>query len=180
MYGDKFHEHLLDQYKIYVELADRVTERRSKANQFYSSLFSISIPLISVGVTKGIISSALLFIISIFGIFLCVGWYYNIKSYRQLNSGKFKVIHEMEEHLPFDCFKKEWDHLNQGGDRRKYLKLTKIEQFIPFVFCLLFSLIMCYSIFVAYNDSITTFVIQFVIRLLIGLFYKICEICFNL
>ena len=62
IYGDKFQEHLLDQYKIYVELADRVTERRHKTNQFYSSLFSISIPLISVGVTERVISISLLFL----------------------------------------------------------------------------------------------------------------------
>ncbi|HBX48426.1 MAG TPA: hypothetical protein DEF85_06000 [Clostridiaceae bacterium] len=169
-YGDKFQEHLLDQYKIYVELADRVTERRNKANQFYSSLFSISIPLISVGVTKGIISNALLFVISIFGVFLCFGWYYNIKSYGQLNSGKFKVIHKMEEYLPFDCFKKEWDHLDQGDDSSKYLKLTKIEQFVPFVFCLLFLMIMSYNIFVTYSDSFIIFIMQYVISLIINLF----------
>ncbi len=178
-YGEKFQEHLLDQYKIYVELADRVTERRNKANQFYSSLFSILIPLISVGVTKEIISNVLLFVISIFGIFLCIGWYYNIKSYRQLNSGKFKVIHEMEEHLPFDCFKKEWHHLNQGSDASKYLKLTKIEQFIPFVFCLLFLIIMSYSIFVTYYDNYITFVTQYAINLLILFFRKIYELYFN-
>lgn len=150
IYGDKFQEHLLDQYKIYVELADRVTERRHKTNQFYSSLFSISITLISVGVTKGVISISLLFVISVFGILLCICWYHNIKSYKQLNDGKFKVIHEMEEHLPFDCFKKEWDHLDQGSNANKYLKLTKIEQYVPFIFFILFLVIMFYCIFVSF------------------------------
>jgi hypothetical protein len=145
-YGDKFQEHLLDQYKIYVELADRVTERRHKANQFYSSLFSISIPLIIAGITKEIISNVVSLVMSAFGVLLCVGWYYNINSYKQLNSGKFKVIHEMEEHLPFDCFKREWNHLKHGNDASKYLKLTKIEQYIPLVFLTLFLMLMSYSI----------------------------------
>lgn len=97
-------------------------------------------------------------------------WYYNIKSYKQLNSGKFEVIHEMEENLPFDCFKKEWKHLDSGSDTSKYLKLTKIEQHIPVVFCLLFLIIMSYSIFVACSGSFIIFAIHYVVNLLIKIY----------
>jgi hypothetical protein len=143
-YGDKYQDHLLDQYKIYVELSDRITERRHKVNQYYSSLFTLSFPLIAAGITKGIIPIAITPIISIFGFFLCIIWYFNIKSYKQLNSGKFKVIHEMERQLPFACFLKEWQHLDEGKDVRKYLKLTKIEQYIPFIFSIQFLILLYY------------------------------------
>ena len=37
-YGDKFQDHLIEQYKLYVEMADRVSARRAQTNRFYISL----------------------------------------------------------------------------------------------------------------------------------------------
>ena len=34
-YGPKYSEQLMEQYKLYVETADRVSERRSTANTFF-------------------------------------------------------------------------------------------------------------------------------------------------
>ncbi len=34
-YGSKYKDDLFEQYKLYVEMADRVSERRSTANNFF-------------------------------------------------------------------------------------------------------------------------------------------------
>jgi hypothetical protein len=47
-YGDKFQDHLMEQYKICVEMADRVSVRRNQANSFYISLLSALIALLSL------------------------------------------------------------------------------------------------------------------------------------
>ena len=116
-YGEKFNEHLLEQYKLYVEMADRVSERRMQTNKFYISLLSGLLALfpilVSVGTSK---QTVILIILPLLGIALCILWYINILSYRQLNSGKFKVIHEIEQYLPFPCYDKEWELL---GEKRK-------------------------------------------------------------
>ena len=37
-YGDKYSDHLLEQYKLYVEMTDRVSQRRERSNQFFITL----------------------------------------------------------------------------------------------------------------------------------------------
>ena len=67
------------------------------------------------------------------GLVLCGVWFINIRSYSQLNSGKFQVIHEMEQQLPYHCYAREWEILGRGRENKKYLPLTHVEQFVPFV-----------------------------------------------
>ena len=39
-------------------------------------------------------------------------WYIIIRSYRQLNSGKFAALYELEEKLAYPCFTREWELLS--------------------------------------------------------------------
>lgn len=146
-YGENFNEHLLEQYKLYVEMADKVSERRMQTNKFYISLLSGLLALLSILVTKGNLNQTLIFVIvSLLGIILCILWYVNIQSYRQLNSGKFKVIHEMEKCLPFPCYEKEWKILGEGKEKSKYLQLTRVEQYIPLILSIPYVLLFLYAI----------------------------------
>ena len=74
-------------------------------------------------------------------------WYVNIRSYRQLNSSKFQVIHEMEQHLPFPAYEREWEILGKGKESEKYLKLTRIEQCVPFALTIPYLLLLAYSLY---------------------------------
>ncbi len=38
-------------------------------------------------------------IVSLAGILLCYAWYRLVRSYKDINSGKFKVVHEIEKEL---------------------------------------------------------------------------------
>ena len=119
-YDEKFGEHLLEEYKLYVEMVDRISERRMQTNKFYISLLSGLLALLSILVSVGKFNQSLIFIIvSLLGMALCILWHINIRSYRQLNSGKFKVIHEMEQHLPFPCYDREWELLGEGKEKSK-------------------------------------------------------------
>ncbi len=53
-----------------------------------------------------------------------------------LNSGKFKVIHEIEEQLPMALYKHEWEILGGGKDKTKYWPISHIEKIVPLVFVL--------------------------------------------
>ena len=148
-YGDKFQDHLIEQYKLYVEMADRVSTRRAQTNRFYISLLSGLLALLSIVVTREVfngILSVIFVAVGILGMVLCFLWYINIRAYRQLNSGKFKVIHEMEQRLPFPAYEREWEILGKGKESKKYLKLTRIEQCVPFALAIPYLLLLIYSI----------------------------------
>ncbi len=144
-YGQKFNEHLLEQYKLYVEMTDRISDRRMQTNKFYISLLSGLLALLSILVSVGNFNPSLTFVIvSLLGIALCVLWHINIQSYRQLNSGKFKVIHEMEQFLPFPCYDKEWEILGKG--KSKYLQLTRVEKYIPLILSIPYIFLFLYTL----------------------------------
>lgn len=42
----------------------------------------------------------------------------------QLNSAKFKTLHEVEKKLEFQFYIEEWKHLGGGKDAKKYYQLT--------------------------------------------------------
>jgi hypothetical protein len=146
-YGEKFNEHLLEQYKLYVEMADRISERRMQTNRFYISLLSGLLALLSILVSGDKFNQTVIFIIvSLLGIALCILWHINIRSYRQLNSGKFKVIHEIEQYLPFPCYDKEWELLGEGEEKSKYLQLTRVEKYIPFILSIPYIFLFLYAL----------------------------------
>lgn len=143
---------LLEIYKLHVNMADCVSERRGQANRFYITLLSSLLAVLAFTVenlgTANLASNIdfIIFLVGLLGILLCIIWHVNIKSYRQLNSGKFKVLHELEAKLSFPFYKREWELLGKGESMKKYRQLSKIESFTPFIIMIPFLLILAYSI----------------------------------
>lgn len=135
-YGERFQDHCLEIYKLYVETADKISERRQSANSFFLSINTAIIGLISYlqagSDTKPFLGFCLL--ISISGMAICYMWYRLILSYKQINSSKFKVVHQIEEHLPLSPYDAEWEMLGRGEDPKRYLPFTHIEILVPWVF----------------------------------------------
>jgi hypothetical protein len=148
-YEEKFYEHLLEQYKLYVEMMDKATERRGKTNTFYISLLSSLLALLSLLVNKDNNlffedRNILLLLLASLGICLCYVWYTNINSYKQLNSLKFKVIYEIEFHLPFPCYHREWGILSEDK-KNKYRRLSRVEKFVPLILAIPYFCLFIYS-----------------------------------
>lgn len=154
-YGEQFKEHLLEQYKLYVEMADRISDRRERTNRFYISLLSVLLALLSIVISGNILDNfqvVVFMTIGILGLGLCILWNINIRSYRQLNSGKFKVIHEMEQLLPYPCYDKEWEILGEGKEAQKYLQLTRVEQWVPIILAVPYFLLFIYSLWILIHN----------------------------
>jgi len=148
-YGSEFKAHILDQYKLYVEMADRVSSRRVQIASFYTSILSALLALLSITNNKELFQgpqSFVLLTVSILGLCLCFAWAANINSYKQLNSLKFKVIHEMETFLPFPCYDREWKILKEDKNRRRYLRLTAVEQYTPIILSIPYFCLFLYSL----------------------------------
>ncbi|MCP4702871.1 MAG: hypothetical protein GY862_39325 [Gammaproteobacteria bacterium] len=138
--------HLLEQYKLYVEMADRVGSRRIHANQFYLSLLTALLGIAAFAFGADTRAQDFLLIpVALLGILLCMVWYVNLESYRQLNSGKFKVIHELEARLPYACFDEEWKKL-KAGKKSGYQRMTKVEKQIPLVMAVPYLILLVYGV----------------------------------
>jgi len=138
---------LIDQYTTYVNTTLNVSNRRMRNNRFYVLLLSGTLAVISVLADTQVIQELGLLIAGVLGSALCVLWYLSIVSYKQLNSGKYEVIAEMEENLPFSPFDREWEILEQGENRRTYVTHTWVERKIPLVLVIPYIGIAVYALY---------------------------------
>jgi len=137
-------QELLEIYKLHALLADSVTRQRGVTNRFYLLLMSgLSVlfsALLQFG--NGVPLDLLMVSFGLLGSSLSLAWYIHIRSYRQLNTGKFKPLHELEEKLAYPFFKREWELLDEGENPGKYWKLTVVETFVPAVFFVAFKVLL--------------------------------------
>lgn len=139
---------LLEQYKLYVSSTNLTSELRNKANTYFISVSTLLIGLISALLNyhdKNIIPYWIIFT-CIGGVILCMSWFLLLRSYRNLNSGRFKVINELEEKLPAKIYRREWEIILKTRGKR-YVRLTQIEQVTPLVFIVLYGSIIA-SLFI--------------------------------
>lgn len=132
---------ILDQYNSYVEMADRISQRRGLTNTFFLTINTAVFALIGVFLTSKAITGEpwwlLIPLIALLG--QCFAWYYIVRSYRQLNTAKYRVIGALEERLPASPYwNAEWDLLGKGENAKKYWPLSHIEQWIPILFTALY------------------------------------------
>ncbi len=143
-YGDKYIEHLLDQYKIYINAAEKISDRRQKTNEFFLGLNTALLALLGFVATKTSQSELTLMIgvSSIAGITMCYLWYRIIASYKGLNSAKFKVIHAIELRLPLALYDTEWEMLERGKNKKVYWPFSHIELHVPKIFIAIYMILL--------------------------------------
>lgn len=149
MNDSRKHE-LLELYKLHAEFADRVSQRRDGANRLFVSLLVGLMLYLGIFVRFGsneISLEIILLFAGIIGVVLSVSWYVVIRSYRQLNTGKFHVLHELEKELAFSFFEKEWRYLESGKKARRYWKLTIVETSLPIIFFVLSLVLVMIALF---------------------------------
>lgn len=127
---------VLEQYKLYVEMADRVSQRRALSNTFFLSLNTAIFTLIGVLWTNRPTGQPWWLVIPLVTLLgQCFAWFYLVRSYRLLNSAKYEVVGALEEQLPASPYwRAEWWALGEGKDPSRYWPLSHIEQSIPVLF----------------------------------------------
>lgn len=131
----------MEQYKLAVEMADRVSARRHGANAlFLSGITTLTVLNGLVGGNSRVLAS----IVCGSTALLCTVWYFTLSSYRALNSAKFAVIQQMELSLPFQMYKaeevhyKDYDTSTTGTQAergtKKWRPLSRSEQYVPMLF----------------------------------------------
>ena len=148
--ADEDRTELLEIYKLHAQLADRVSQRREGANRLYVSVLAGMVTFLAVSIRFGVgdlPSDVMLQSAGVFGALLSFSWFVVLRSYRQLNSGKFKALHDLETQLAYPVFTTEWELL-----RDRYWQLTVVETGLPCIFCTLFVVLTALS-FTVTGDS---------------------------
>lgn len=125
-------EQVFKQYEMFVSSADKISSNRMDANKFFMTINSFILTAYSMFFEK--ITTAI-WVVPILGIIISLAWIRMLKSYSMLNSAKFKIINEIEEQLPLQLYKDEWDILKNNCE---YKTLSKTEQNIPYAFGVVF------------------------------------------
>ncbi len=90
-YGDQYHSHLIEQYKLYVQMADKISERRQSTNSFFLTVNTALIAFLgivaepNVGSNPSVTANPPLpwaLVISAAGVILCYSWYRLVRSYK--------------------------------------------------------------------------------------------------
>lgn len=134
---------ILELYTTAVEMADRVSARRSSANAFFLTVQTAFVAVL--GVATPTLQEApwwTALVVSIAGLTLSMSWWLQLRSYRDLNAAKYAVINRIEaEHLPIRAFAEEWEQLKRDPVsrwRRRYAELGTVERVVPVVFAALY------------------------------------------
>ena len=134
----EYEKRLFEQYKMYVELTDRISQRRSNANSFF---ITANAALLTIASWFKDYFGNLVFLVSAIGVVLSLFWFFCIRSYGQLNSGRFKIIHCIESKLPLNLYSFEWQLLMRGRSKRTYWPLARVERLVPLAFIVLYVLL---------------------------------------
>jgi len=141
--NETYQNHLLEQYKICLEMVDRISQRRGTANTFFLTFNTAIVGALAAFFEKIPPPAALAFYIT--ALWFCIAWWLMLRSYRSLNTAKFKVIGMLEKRLPSSPFwSAEWEALGEGRDYSKHIPLSVIETSVPvgffIVYCYLASI----------------------------------------
>ena len=141
-YGASYRADLLVQYQDYVASADRISDRRDRANTFFmggnTTLLTVT------GYLTGASAEHYLWLPALAGIAFSVTWRVLIGSYRSLNTAKFAVIHDIEQQLPLAPYDAEWAHIQARGNYRPF---SVVESWVPIAFVGLHGIVACLNLY---------------------------------
>lgn len=166
-----------EEYKLFYESTEKVTDRRLAANRWNYSICTAILVAIAVILNWGLSKPNYLFYSLIVVIVLgsmatlfCSLWIGQIRDFKELNNAKFKVLNNMAHHIVFSenqndprvsyaPFDKEWKSLQNSKaiveiSRSKIvaLKSSNMEYLIPRAFRILFiSVIILIFVFILFN-----------------------------
>jgi|GEM_PF-1214887 len=117
----------IEQYKIMVSSTEKVTDQRMKVNNLF---FTITSSILSVALIFGKTYSFMplsvfaMTILTLLALITSYFWEKLVASYGKLNTGKFKLINQLEKELRTNMFEDEWQILIS---EIKYEPNTKTE-----------------------------------------------------
>ncbi|HET8574599.1 MAG TPA: hypothetical protein VFM02_00300 [Candidatus Paceibacterota bacterium] len=140
-----YEEQYFEQYKLYVNSMEKISDRRESVNKQFLALNSAILVLVGLVLKNTSVHQSLFLVgLSLLGMLICIVSWFLLTSYKQLNTGKFKIIHEIEQKLPLQLYKSEWEALGEGKNKKKYFPFSHVERLVPVIFALAYLLIVIF------------------------------------
>lgn len=130
-------ELLFKQYQLFVEMADRISSRRTTMNNFFLTANSLFLVAIGILVSSNLVQWT--FLVLFMAILFSISWLRLLKKYRELNKAKFVVINKIEERLPAKGYTIEWNLMKVSKKPGKHTRITFGEKWIPMVLIAFYS-----------------------------------------
>jgi hypothetical protein len=130
-------------YKLMVASSEALVTRRQAVNTFFLTINGILLTALGFFLKGGghirVLSGGVA-VLATLGLLVSTVWRTLIKSFGQLNSGKFRVINRMEALLSASIFSAEWKALGEGKDPKIYRSFTEREAWIPVALIMVYAL----------------------------------------
>lgn len=142
----------IDLYKLMVASSESLVARRQGVNTFFLTINGAI--LTAVGLLIGNqadpkLQAIGLTVLTVTGAILALAWKSLIRSFGQLNTGKFAVINRIETILPAAIYLAEWKALEEGRNPRKYRSFTSREVWTPWTFFAIYCISALIAVLVA-------------------------------
>ena len=121
-----------EQYKIFVDSAEKNSEKRIYQNNIH---LTFSLALFSfISITK--LNKLAFFILCILGTIISIIWYFTIDNYSKRNKVKFDIINEYEKENNLNWFSEEQKRISI------LTNLSFLEKLLPIAFIVIYLIVM--------------------------------------
>ena len=144
--NETYHRMLMEQYKVYVEMADRVNARRTLAHTFFMTFHVIILSALGLTLShEHIVHRAGFLLFLLLGLLvMCYAWWCFVQYFRRTMRAKTMVIAELEKRLPSSP---SWQaEFKAMGKENPYGQLKRMEVFLPIIFALLYIFSFIYAL----------------------------------
>lgn len=140
--------HILDQYRMYVEMAVRISDRRQNANIVFMSINAVFVAVLGTLSSKleGYGGLAWYVISCCAAMVLSCSWCIILTALRRLNMTKFEVVLEIENRLPIRPYQAEKTVTGWGTGLNPYGTMARVENIVPWVFFGLYFVLMMIAV----------------------------------
>lgn len=130
-------------YQLMVGTSESLVGRRQGVNSFFLTINGLLATVIGFFLRGERFLSRWdavgIAVVAVIGIVGTYSWWSILKSYGQLNKGKFAIINRMERFLPAAPFEAEWLVLGQGRNLKRYKTFTSLEGMVPVAFAVIYA-----------------------------------------
>ncbi|MDO8572160.1 MAG: hypothetical protein Q7S11_00120 [bacterium] len=142
-YGERYQDHVMEQYRLYIESINYVSDLKHRANSYLLTINTVLLTAAGLSLTKEEFFNPAVWhtVVPAAGLLLSFAWWYTTHVYKQINRVKFRILHCIEAHMPFAPYTTEWKIVEDTHSSPRKYPSEKIEPLVPWIFATLYLLI---------------------------------------
>lgn len=125
----------IEQYKAKLTDLGNLGARQTAMTTYYVSIVSALLGVLAFKDRKlSDIDPFIVIIIGVGGLLVSILWFFGVSFFRGLFRAKLRALERIEETMPYQTFKAEFEQMKEGGNGR----WLWVERFVPVIFGALF------------------------------------------